>query len=93
MKFNEHCPVCDVKVGASLSLVIIEAQSCLGHIDGGCNNCGAKGDRMVQKFGKWCKICSVDYNKDSNKLDVVICIHNRNFEVLDKNGAYIYEFH
>ena len=76
MKFNEHCPVCNVRVGSWMR---------------GCSNCG-KADRLVSKMGKYCKICSKDYKRAATSIDKVICIHNRNFEVLDKNGAYIYEF-
>jgi len=48
----------------------------------GCNKCKA-GDRLVDRLGKWCTRCCSRTNKD----DKVICIHNNNFELRDKNGV------
>lgn len=67
MKFEENCPCCGVRVGTWMR---------------GCSNCG-RGDILVKKLGKWCKMCC----SKTNGRDRVICIHNSNFEMRDKNGV------
>ncbi len=48
----------------------------------GCSGCG-KVQSLVDRLGKPCKICHSTTN--------VICIHNTNFEIRDKNGVYLSE--